>query len=98
MTVGPGEDEGAHYCGAVARSLCGGSPSRPLVATKMKGRTTAGRWYAPCAAVRLLRTRRPARQLYDLWDQAPVSYDGYPGVHWGRLLATLRGGSGGVCL
>jgi hypothetical protein len=26
-TAGCGEDEGAHYRGAVARSLCGGSPS-----------------------------------------------------------------------
>jgi hypothetical protein len=37
----------------------------------MEGRTTAGRWHAPCAAVRLLRTRRSARQLYDLWDRPP---------------------------
>jgi hypothetical protein len=27
MTIGPGEDKGAHYRGAVACSLCGGSPS-----------------------------------------------------------------------
>jgi hypothetical protein len=27
LTIGRGEDEGAHYHGAVARSLCGGSPS-----------------------------------------------------------------------
>jgi hypothetical protein len=27
LTVGRGEDEGAHYRGAVACSLCGGSPS-----------------------------------------------------------------------
>jgi hypothetical protein len=27
LTVGRDEDEGAHYRGAVARSLCGGSPS-----------------------------------------------------------------------
>jgi hypothetical protein len=32
-----------------------------------------GAWHAPCAKVRLLRTQRPARQLYDLWDRAPVS-------------------------
>jgi hypothetical protein len=27
LTIGRGEDEGAHYREAVARSLCGGSPS-----------------------------------------------------------------------
>jgi hypothetical protein len=27
LTIGRGEDEGAHYHGAVACSLCGGSPS-----------------------------------------------------------------------
>jgi hypothetical protein len=32
-----------------------------------------GQQFAPCVAVRLLRTRRPAHQLYDLWAQAPVS-------------------------
>ena len=32
-----------------------------------------GRRFAPCVAVRLLRTQRPARQLYDLWAWAPVS-------------------------
>jgi hypothetical protein len=32
-----------------------------------------GRRFAPRAAVRLLRTRRPAHQLYDLWARAPVS-------------------------
>jgi hypothetical protein len=31
------------------------------------------RWFAPCVAVRLLRTQRPAHQLYDLWARAPVS-------------------------
>jgi hypothetical protein len=29
--------------------------------------------FAPRVAVRLLRTREPAYQLYDLWDRAPVS-------------------------
>jgi hypothetical protein len=43
LTVGRGEDEGAHYRGAVAHSLCDGSPSWPLVRAKMKGCTTAGR-------------------------------------------------------
>jgi hypothetical protein len=32
-----------------------------------------GRRCAPRVAVRLLRTRRPAYQLYDLWTRAPVS-------------------------
>jgi hypothetical protein len=36
-TAGCGEAEGAHYRGAVARSLCGGLPFCPLVAAKMKG-------------------------------------------------------------
>jgi hypothetical protein len=30
-----------------------------------------GRWFAPCVAVRLLCTRRPAHQLYELWARAP---------------------------
>jgi hypothetical protein len=53
--AGFGEDDGARNRGAVACSLCGGLPSRPLVAPKMKGRITAGQFYAPCAVVRLLR-------------------------------------------
>jgi hypothetical protein len=32
-----------------------------------------GRLFAPRVTVRLLRTRRPAHQLYDLWARAPVS-------------------------
>jgi hypothetical protein len=32
-----------------------------------------GRWFAPCVAVRLLRTHRPAHQLYDLWARARMS-------------------------
>jgi hypothetical protein len=32
-----------------------------------------GRWFAPRVAVRLLRTQRPAYQLYDLWARAPAS-------------------------
>jgi hypothetical protein len=32
-----------------------------------------GRRFAPRMAVRLLRTRRPARQLFDLWARAPVT-------------------------
>jgi hypothetical protein len=32
-----------------------------------------GRRFTPRVAVCLLRTRRPARQLYDLWARAPVS-------------------------
>jgi hypothetical protein len=47
--------KGAHNRGAVVRSLCGGSSSRPLVAAKMKGRKTAGQLHAPCATIRLLR-------------------------------------------
>jgi hypothetical protein len=31
-----------------------------------------GRRFAPRVAVRLLRTRRPAHQLYDLWTRALV--------------------------
>lgn len=31
------------------------------------------RRFAPRVAVCLLRTRRPAHQLYDLWTRAPVS-------------------------
>jgi hypothetical protein len=62
MTCGPGtrcwtascsEAEGAHNRGAVVRFLRGGSPFRPLVSAKMKGRTTAGRLHAPYVAVRL---------------------------------------------
>jgi hypothetical protein len=34
------------------------------------------RWRAPHAAVRLLRTRRPTPEEYDLWAQAPVSGTG----------------------
>jgi hypothetical protein len=29
------------------------------------------RWFAPRMAVRLLRTQRPAHQLYDVWARAP---------------------------
>jgi hypothetical protein len=32
-----------------------------------------GRRFAPCVAVCLLRTWRPAHQPYDLWARAPVS-------------------------
>jgi hypothetical protein len=32
-----------------------------------------GRRFAPRVAVRLLRTRRPVRPLYDLWTWAPLS-------------------------
>jgi hypothetical protein len=32
-----------------------------------------GRRFAPRVVVRLLHTRRPAHQLYDLWTRAPVS-------------------------
>jgi hypothetical protein len=32
-----------------------------------------GRWFAPRVAVCLLRTRRPAHQLYDLWTRPLVS-------------------------
>jgi hypothetical protein len=32
-----------------------------------------GRRFAPRVAVRLLRTRRPAHHMYDLWTRAPVS-------------------------
>jgi hypothetical protein len=62
MTHGPGplcwpagcsEAKGAHNRGAVVRFLRGGSPFRPLVLAKMKGRITAGRLHAPCAVVRL---------------------------------------------
>jgi hypothetical protein len=35
-----------------------------------------GRRFAPRVAVRLLRTRRSARQLYDLWARVPVSETG----------------------
>jgi hypothetical protein len=35
-----------------------------------------GRWFALRVAVRLLRTRRPTHQLYDLWARAPVSEAG----------------------
>jgi hypothetical protein len=34
------------------------------------------RWFAPRVSVHLLRTRRPAHQLYDLWVRAPVSETG----------------------
>jgi hypothetical protein len=44
-----------------------------LVTAEMKRHATTGQQYAPCVAVRLLRTRRSARQLYDLWGRAPVS-------------------------
>jgi hypothetical protein len=54
LTADSGENEEAHIRVAVARSLCGGSPSWPLVAAKMKGRITVGRLHAPCAAVCLL--------------------------------------------
>jgi hypothetical protein len=32
----------------------------------------SGRWFAPRMAVRLLSTRRPAYQLYDLWTWAAL--------------------------
>jgi hypothetical protein len=35
-----------------------------------------GRRFAPRVVVRLLRTRRPAHQLYDSWARAPVSETG----------------------
>jgi hypothetical protein len=62
MTCGPGPlswtascggAEGAYSRGTVVRFLRGGSPLRPLDSAKMKGRLTAGRLHAPCAAVRL---------------------------------------------
>ena len=34
------------------------------------------RWRAPHAAVRLLRTRRPTPEEYDLWARPPVSETG----------------------
>jgi hypothetical protein len=35
-----------------------------------------GRWLAPHAVVRLLRTRRPTPKEYDSWAQAPVTETG----------------------
>jgi hypothetical protein len=35
-----------------------------------------GQRFAPRMAVRLLRTQRPAHQLYDLWARTPVSEAG----------------------
>jgi hypothetical protein len=40
------KNEEAPNRGAVARSLCGSSSSRPLVAPKVKGRITTGRLHA----------------------------------------------------
>jgi hypothetical protein len=55
LTAGFGENEEAHIRGAVARSLCGGSSSRPLVALKVKGHITTGQLHAPCVVVCLIR-------------------------------------------
>jgi hypothetical protein len=50
---------------------CGGDEE-----ARYRGRRFALR---ACAAVRFFRTRRPALQLYDLWDRTPVSETGPPG-------------------
>jgi hypothetical protein len=55
LTAGCGEDGRANNRRTVAHSLCGGSPSWPLVAAKVEGRVTAGRLHAPCATICLLR-------------------------------------------
>jgi hypothetical protein len=41
-------------------------------------------------AVRLLSTRRPAHQLYDLWARAPVSEAGLPWCALGETVASGR--------
>jgi hypothetical protein len=43
-----------------------------------------GRRFAPCVTVRLLRTRRPAPQLDDLWARAPRIIGWVASVHVGR--------------
>jgi hypothetical protein len=45
----------------------------PLVSTEMKMSHYRGRWFAPLAAVRLLRTRKPTPKEDDSWARAPVS-------------------------
>jgi hypothetical protein len=47
------------------------SETGSLFSAEMKRRTTAGG--GSLVAVCLLRTRRSAHQLYDLWARAPVS-------------------------
>jgi hypothetical protein len=50
-----------------------------------------GRQFAPRVAVRLLRTRRPAHQLYDLWAWAPVSYAGLLWCASGKIFCGVSG-------
>jgi hypothetical protein len=97
-TAGCSEDEGAHYRGAVACSLCGGSPSWPLVVAKMKEAYYRG------AVARFLCGGSPSSHskasALAVWPVGPGPrvMGWIPRVHRGRLLATLQGGSRGVCL
>jgi hypothetical protein len=50
------------------------------------------------AAVRLLSTRRPAHQLYDLWARAPCQRLDCFGARQARFFAASRGASGRVFL
>jgi hypothetical protein len=56
------------------------------------------RWFAPCVAVCLLCTRRPAHQLFDLWARAPVSEARCLGARRVRFSVASRGASGRVFL
>ena len=49
-----------------------------------------GRRFACRVVVRLLHTRRPAHQLYDLWAWAPVSEAGLPWCELGEMVMSGR--------
>jgi hypothetical protein len=54
-----------------------------------------GRRFAPRVAVRLLRTWRPAHQLYDLWAQAPMSEAGLLWCALGKIFLRRLGARAG---
>jgi hypothetical protein len=47
--------------------------------------------FAPCVAVRLLRTRRPTPKEYDSWAWAPVSEAGPPWCVSGEIFCDVSG-------
>jgi hypothetical protein len=57
-----------------------------------------GRRFAPRVTVRLLCTRRPALQLYDLWTRPPCHRLGCLGARRAGFSAASRGASGRVSL
>jgi hypothetical protein len=77
LTTGCTENEGAHNCGAVARSLCGGSPSSCFGSVSL----TRGAW-PPCHRVGTLEYvggdfARDASGCE--WGDLPIKKDRSPG-------------------